>query len=79
MGARTVRRRASAQAVQRLAEENGVTGRRQPEPEEEEGDHENRHEQPRNWPRMPFLLMRVLVWLVTHRVPLMERKRSNPR
>ena len=55
------------QRARRLAEQHRVTGCRQRESQEEERDQENRHEEPRSWPRMPFLLMRVLVRLVTHR------------
>jgi hypothetical protein len=60
-----------------LAEQNGVTSCRQREPEKEERDQENCHEQSRNSARMPFLLMGVLVWLVTHRVPLAEGSDRN--
>lgn len=49
-----------------------MTGCRERKPEEEERDQENRHEQPCTSARMPSLLMRVLVWLVTHGVPLRE-------
>ncbi|HUB40681.1 MAG TPA: hypothetical protein VMA72_17685 [Streptosporangiaceae bacterium] len=52
------------------AKQNGVTGCREREPEKEERDQENRRQQPRNLAWWPFLLLRVLVRLVTHRVPL---------